>query len=124
MADRLFEASLDRETYLAHARALSLHEASFTACLDDPATDARLQQDMALVERVGIQGLPTVYIGARVQRGFPPDGGPEVFAESIAAAARGEGRRVRYWPSILLVVLAGASVAWPLRARRSARVAA
>ncbi|MBX3273364.1 MAG: thioredoxin domain-containing protein [Sandaracinaceae bacterium] len=124
MADRLFEGPLDRETYLAHARALSLHEASFTACLDDPATDARVQEDMALVDRIGMQGLPTVYIGARVQRGFPPGGGPEVFAASIEAVAQGEGRRVRYWPSILLVLLVGASVVWPLRARRSARVAA
>lgn len=118
MADRLFEGELDRRTYLAHAEALGLDHAAFEACLEDEATEARIQEDLDRVDRFGMRGLPMVFIGARTQRGFAPGWGPEVFVEPIEAAARGEGRRIRYWPSIALVVLTALGVLVPWRAGR------
>ncbi|MCB9596737.1 MAG: thioredoxin domain-containing protein [Sandaracinaceae bacterium] len=119
MADLLFGGELDRATYLAHARTLGLDAEAFEACLDDPATEARIQQDLDAVDAFGMHGLPTVYIGQWTQRGFSPTWGPDVFVEPLHAAARGEGRRIRYWPTGALIVLLALSILVPLRARRA-----
>ncbi len=120
MADRLFAGDLSRESFLTYARNLELDVAAFEACLGAEATEARIQEDLDRVDAFGMQGLPMVFIGDRTQRGFAPTWGPEVFREPIEAAARGEGQRIRWWPSAALVVLLVLSVVIPLRARRAA----
>ncbi|MCA9609379.1 MAG: thioredoxin domain-containing protein [Myxococcales bacterium] len=119
MADRLFGGDLDRPSYLTYARDLGLDVDAFETCLDADSTEARIQEDLDLVDEFGMQGLPMVYIGGRTQRGFAPTWGPEVFAEPLEAAAHGEGRRIRWWPSVALLVLLGVSLWFPIRERRA-----
>lgn len=67
--DRLFTpgAALDEEGLLAHARALGLDVERFQRDLDDPATKARVEADIAEAQRVGVQGTPTFFVnGERV----------------------------------------------------------
>lgn len=106
MATRLFEAEdLRREGLVATARALALDVEAFEACLDDPAIDARIEEDLARAERAGMRGLPSVYIGERTIVGFMP-GYEAEYRAAVASARRGEGRRVWFAPGIVLLAIA------------------
>ena len=119
MADELFEDdALDRASFIASAGAIGLDLETFEACLDADETQTRIERDLARSEQAGMRGLPTVYIGGRTYRGFAPGSGPEEFTAAIRAAARGEGRRLRLWPLITLLVLVALSLAIPFFTRR------
>lgn len=69
MHDRLFAqgAALDDAALLEHARALGLDEARFARDLEDPATQARVDADIAEGKKLGVQGTPTFFVsGERV----------------------------------------------------------
>jgi len=120
MADELFGGTeLSDASFVASAGAIGLNLAAFEACLEGEAIQARIEEDLALAERAGGGGLPTVYVGARTYRGFAPNGGPEPYIAAIAAAANGEGRRMRWWPSIAMLLLVTLSIVGPLRSRRA-----
>lgn len=120
MADALFATvDLTRRGLAASAAEVGLDPATFASCLDDAATYARVEQDLVRAERAGMEGLPSVYIGERIMIGFDPDAGISAFLPAIAEARRGEdGPRIRYWPGVAMVVLAGASLLIGLWARR------
>ncbi len=74
MAFQLFEQGigLDRASLPGLAGALGLDQARFTACLDDPATAARVTQDAKLGIEAGVEGTPTFLLnGRRVIGGRP-----------------------------------------------------
>ncbi|MEO5822895.1 MAG: thioredoxin domain-containing protein [Vicinamibacteraceae bacterium] len=64
MHDRIFanQRTMDRETLLAHAGALGLDRAKFTADLDGPQSQAALERDQAEAAKVGVDGTPTFFI--------------------------------------------------------------
>lgn len=115
MTTLVYEGRLVRDALIGFARQLELDEATFVACMDDPATDARVEENLAYAEAVGMQGLPTTYIGERTVLGFDARLGAEPFREAIAAA-RTEGPPQRiWWPFALvaIVVLALGALARP-----------
>jgi uncharacterized membrane protein/predicted DsbA family dithiol-disulfide isomerase len=65
--DVLFENhdNLDRESLFRYARETNLDLASFRTCLDDPATRARVGEDIAAGTRVGVGSTPTIFFNGR-----------------------------------------------------------
>ena len=65
--DVLFEnhEHLERESLFRYARELGLELATFRSCLDDPATRARVGQDVDVGNRVGIDSTPTLFFNGR-----------------------------------------------------------
>ena len=62
-----------------HAAALGLDQAAFDQCLDSGRHAARIQEDIALGNAMGVASTPTLYINGRVVTGAQPQ---QVF-ESI-----------------------------------------
>lgn len=121
MADALFASDdLTHVGLAACASRVGLDGDEFEACLEDEATEARVQDDLDLSERAGMRGLPSVYIGEWTMVGFDVNAGSAPYAAAIAAARNGAGRRILYWPGVLMVVLAGASLVIGLRKDRGA----
>jgi predicted DsbA family dithiol-disulfide isomerase/uncharacterized membrane protein len=87
MADFYFRHHLKQDIAFAGAADLNLDLSAFRACMEDPATVARLDADRALLERVGFQGLPTTFIGNRQLVGAQPSA---VIREALDQAAEGE----------------------------------
>jgi protein-disulfide isomerase len=68
--DLLFEhqKALDRDSLFRYARDLDLDIPEFRSCLDDPATMARIAEDVSAGARLGIESTPTIFInGRRIQ---------------------------------------------------------
>jgi protein-disulfide isomerase len=65
--DVLFENhdNLDRESLFRYARETNLDLTSFRTCLDDPATRARVGEDIAAGTRVGVASTPTIFFNGR-----------------------------------------------------------
>lgn len=65
--DLLFEnqRTLDRDSLFRYARELNLDIGKFRTCLDDPATMARVREDVAAGEKVGVDSTPTMFINGR-----------------------------------------------------------
>ena len=86
MADALVAASLPEllpEGCAKMAAQLGLDPAAFKQCMEDPATDARVEEDRALFHAVGGEGLPTLWIGAQKIEGAQ---GEEVLRRALDAA--------------------------------------
>src|SRR5438132_1306120 len=73
--DVLFENSehLERESLLRYARELGLDVTAFASCLDDPATLARVGEDVEAGARVGVNATPTLFFNGRAIAGALPD---------------------------------------------------
>jgi len=69
--DLLFENNehLERESLFRYARDVQLDIPTFRACLDDPATRARVGEDVAAGSRVGVNSTPTLFFNGRVIEG-------------------------------------------------------
>ena len=68
--DLLFEhqKALDRDSLFRYARDLGLDITQFRTCLDDPATMARIAEDVSAGAHLGIESTPTIFInGRRIQ---------------------------------------------------------
>jgi protein-disulfide isomerase len=65
--DRLFEhqQALDRDSMFRYARELELDIAAFRTCLDDPATRARVSDDVRAGIAAGVESTPTLFINGR-----------------------------------------------------------
>src|SRR5213593_3378137 len=73
--DVLFENNehLERESRFRYARELGLDLTAFASCLDDPATLARVGEDVEAGARVGVNATPTLFFNGRVIAGALPD---------------------------------------------------
>jgi protein-disulfide isomerase len=73
--DVLFEnhEHLERESLFRYARELGLDLRTFAACLDDPATLARVGEDVEAGARAGVNGTPTLFFNGRAIAGALPD---------------------------------------------------
>ncbi len=69
--DVLFENNehLERESLFRYAREMNLDLAAFRACLDDPATRARVGEDVEAASRVGVSSTPTIFFNGRTIEG-------------------------------------------------------
>ncbi len=85
MHDRIFanQREMEREALLAHASALGLDLARFTADLDSPRAKAVLDRDQAEAAKVGVDGTPTFFVNGTPLIGAQPI---EVFAAAIDKA--------------------------------------
>jgi protein-disulfide isomerase/uncharacterized membrane protein len=65
--DLLFEnqKELDRDSLFRHARELELDIPTFRTCLDDPATRARVAEDVRAGIAAGVESTPTLFINGR-----------------------------------------------------------
>jgi protein-disulfide isomerase len=64
--------SLNRETYLEHAKKLGLDLDRFQKDLDSPETKKTVDQDVALAEQLNIRGTPGFFINGRFLSGAQP----------------------------------------------------
>jgi len=106
MTTLVYEGLLVRDALIGYARQLDLDEARFVTCLDDPATDARVQDNLSYAKSVGMQGLPTAYIGERTLLGFDPTRGAEPFRSALAAAQAERPPTRPWWPFALIALVA------------------
>ncbi len=69
--DTLFENHdhLARDDLFRYAREMQLQIPAFRSCLDDPATRARITEDVDAGTRVGIASTPTLFINGRTVEG-------------------------------------------------------
>ena len=69
--DVLFENNehLERESLLRYAREMNLDLDAFRVCLDDPATLARISEDVDAASRVGVTSTPTIFFNGRTIEG-------------------------------------------------------
>jgi protein-disulfide isomerase len=92
MHDRIFanQRAMDREALLAHASALGLDRARFTADLDSPRAQAVLDRDQAEAAKVGVDGTPTFFINGTPLVGAQP---LEAFTAAVDKALAATGAR-------------------------------
>ena len=89
MADALFETEDLTPAGLEQlAQRLKLDLPAFKACLEAPATAARVDHEASLLVPPELEGLPTTYIGGKRLLGVQS---PETVADALERAARGEG---------------------------------
>ncbi len=105
MTTLVYEGALVRDALLGYARQLTLDETRFVACLEDPATDAQVQANIAFAQSAGMQGLPTTYIGQRTLVGFDAARGAEPFREALAAARSDQPLARAWWPFALIALI-------------------
>jgi protein-disulfide isomerase/uncharacterized membrane protein len=69
--DVLFENNehLGRESLFRYAREMNLDLGAFRTCLDDPATRARVGEDVEAGARVGVTSTPTIFFNGRTIEG-------------------------------------------------------
>ena len=69
--DTLFEhhEHLARDDLFRYAREMRLEIATFRTCLDDPATRARIGEDVEAAAKVGVGSTPTIFINGRTVEG-------------------------------------------------------
>jgi protein-disulfide isomerase/uncharacterized membrane protein len=91
MADALFAtpdlspAGIDRV-----AAEVGLDAKALESCVLDPATDARVERESNMLVPPELEGLPTTYIGGKRLLGVQS---PEIVADALERAARGEGSK-------------------------------
>jgi protein-disulfide isomerase len=122
MAETLFRAaSLTEPDLLVYARSLGLDMTVFEQCLRDPATDQRIDQEIAILESSGLFVTPTTFIGSRRIPGAQPD---HVFRAALEEARHGGGDRGVSAPvyitlagGLLLLLVFLSRRPWPVPAR-------
>jgi 2-hydroxychromene-2-carboxylate isomerase len=106
MADQLFTTVTDEMTpegCEAAAKAAGCDVAKYRACMADPASDAAVSRDVALVTAADFQGLPTVWIGDNRLLGAHDAAD---YANAVASVAAGHRKGdPQYWPLGLVVVM-------------------
>jgi predicted DsbA family dithiol-disulfide isomerase/uncharacterized membrane protein len=108
MADALFATDDLSAAGIARLwQQLGLDPKQLEACLADPATLQRVEQESGLLVPPDFEGLPTTYIGGKRLLGVQSF---ETVSDALERAARGEGARgvsgYVYVPVVLLLLLA------------------
>jgi len=80
------EGPLGRSDFLAYAAQLGLDASQFGRDLDDPALAQQLAADVALADRVGVNGTPGFFVNGRYLSGFTPGVLTGVVEEELALA--------------------------------------
>jgi protein-disulfide isomerase len=91
MHDKLMasQRNLAREDLERYAQAIGLDMGKFTQALDAQSHQARIDQDIALAEKVGARGTPTFFINGRKLSGAQPiEAFKAVIDEELARAQK------------------------------------
>jgi predicted DsbA family dithiol-disulfide isomerase len=85
--DRLFaeQPAFERRELVRYATDLGIDAASFTACLDSPATRQAVEADVAQARALGITGTPTFLVNGVALVGAHPI---DTFRDRIDEALR------------------------------------
>lgn len=117
--DRLFDnqRALGRDDLLASAGALGLDVEAFEAVMDDPATAALVQAQMAMGQSLGVRGTPNFFINGQLLVGAQPADvfEPIIVEEQAAMAALMEAGATRDEALIARMQAAGDAPAPPPR---------
>jgi protein-disulfide isomerase len=121
MADVLFSTDrLALRDCIEHARALGLDVARFEQCLAAKETRDAIEREVGEVRRFGLDGLPTVYVGAERIVGFHADAGATPYVEALDRALRGESPSTRRWALPAVIGLAVLVLLAPVRRTQAA----
>jgi predicted DsbA family dithiol-disulfide isomerase len=94
---------LSLSTIRAEAERLGIDRSSFDACLDAPATKARLERESRALREAGFQGLPTTYVGGRRIVGAQSD---DTFRAALEHAEAGDDiRGIPGWAYLLTLAM-------------------
>ncbi len=78
-----FRGRLDEETVLRIAKSVGLDSVALKMRMEDPAIQARLDENIALAQTLGISGTPAFIVGEQLYPGaLPPDALREIIAEA------------------------------------------
>jgi protein-disulfide isomerase len=66
------EGPLGKSDFVAYASKLGIDAERFAKDLDDPALAKQIEADVALADRVGVNGTPGFFVNGRYQSGFSP----------------------------------------------------
>lgn len=82
MHDAMFadQTKLDKENLIQTAKKAGLKEADFKACLEAGKFKAKIEEDIAQGQKIGIKSTPTFFINGKLVSGAQPI---EVFSEVI-----------------------------------------
>jgi protein-disulfide isomerase len=74
---------LDRQSLIAYAARLKLDGARFSACLESPATLARVESDITTGVDLGVDSTPTLFINGRLVKGTLE---PDLLTDAVTLA--------------------------------------
>jgi protein-disulfide isomerase len=116
LADKLVTTDLSASADRRAALEIGVDAARFDRCLSSPAPDARVSDDTRLLKDVGMEGLPTTYVGSKRLLGAVSEA---AVRDAVEKAHRGEG--TDGVPGGLFMALIGAAalaVVWLARLSR------
>jgi protein-disulfide isomerase len=115
LADKLVTANLSASADRRAALEIGVDAARFDRCLSSPAPDARIAADTKLLKDVGMEGLPTTYVGSKRLLGAVSEA---AVRDAVEKAHRGEGN-AGISGSLFVACLAAAALALVWLARWS-----
>ena len=122
MADALFRSpDLSPEACERLAVSLGLPPATYRACVANPATDARIDEQSQRARSAGLAGLPTVWIG---DKGFVGLQSITTLRAAFAEAAHGKPTRLPtavLWAGFATVLAVFGAIAMRARATPTTR---
>jgi protein-disulfide isomerase len=115
MHDKLFadQGDLDRPSLERYAGQLGLDLAAFRAALDSRAGKARVDEDLALGQQLGVRGTPTFFIDGRPLTGAQPIAAFKQLIDDELARADDLLRRGVARDKLYVTLLAGAKPTRP-----------
>jgi len=91
MADKLFAGSLSELGIRLAYGELNLPEEDFKKCLEDPATEAKIEASIGFVRSSNFQGLPTVWVNDQLLLGAKTEDEYLAAFRKAAAGSKNEG---------------------------------
>lgn len=103
MADKLFTGSLSRLAINLAASELDIPLDTFRTCMEDKATEQKIEEHIAFVRGANFEGLPTVWINDQRLLGARDEAAYTTALREAAAGKKDEGGKT--WPLGLVVIL-------------------
>jgi len=112
LGDRLVDIELSPTAIRRAAIEIGVDGAKLDRCLGTSDPDRRIEADTKLLEQVGMQGLPTTYVGGKKLLGAVPEDAVRDAFEHADPKKRGESRGVPGPLFAAAVLLAVAGLVW------------
>jgi protein-disulfide isomerase len=116
LADRLVQIDLSPSANRRAALEVGVDATRFDSCMGSSEPDVRIDDDTKLLKSVGMQGLPTTYIGGKRLLGAVSE---EAVRDAVEKAKSGAGNGgVSGWAYVAAVLAALGAVVWLGRTSR------